>query len=457
MKINRRIIKSFCVFTLSLWTISSWAVVENPPTNATSVAEKKPAASKGWQIQHWKTPSGTPVYFIENHILPMVDIQVVFRAGGAYDGQQFGLSNLTNLLLNQGTKQASVDQIAEQWDMAGAAYNASVSRDMAVVGMRSLTYPKQFSLALSTLKDILANPTFPMDAFSRTQKQLEQLLKHQEQKPDLVGAKLFYKTLYGQHPYAHPVLGDSASLAALKQEDVQKFYQRYYTADNAIITIVGNFSLEEAKKVSSELTAPLNRGKPAETLPSVIKNEAYAQHVAFPSNQTHLLMGQLLLSRTDPDYYPLTVANYILGGGMTSRLFRNVRGEQGLAYNVSSGFTPTQEEGPFYIRLQTENSQKQKAVDLVKKIILEFMAQGPSKEELAAAQQYLVQNFVLQLSSNQATSAALTEIAFYGLPLDYLTTYQDKLKSVTNEQIQKALKKHLSPDRFVLITVGKDA
>lgn len=456
MNIINRIIKPLFIVTLSFWAASSWATVE-APTPKTQTVENKSASTEHWPIQHWKTPSGTPVYFIENHLLPMIDIQVVFRAGSAYDGQQYGLASLTNMLLNQGTKQGSADQIAEQWDTAGATYSASTNRDMAIVGMRSLTYPKQFALALSTLKEILSHPTFPVDAFERTQKQVAQLLKYQEQNPELIASKLFYNTLYGQHPYAHPVLGDPSTLAALKPADLQKFYQRYYTAENAIIAIVGNFTLEEAKKISAELTAPLNKGAPAEKLPSISKNGSHTQHIAFPSNQTHLLMGQIALSRSDPDYFALSVANYILGGGMTSRLFKAVRGEHGLAYNVGSGFAPTQEPGPFYVKLQTENSQKQKAVDLVKKMLAEFMAQGPSKEEITAAQHYLVQNFILKLSSNQATAAALIDIGFYGLPLDYLSTYQSKLQSVTQEQIQKALNKHLSPERFILITVGKDA
>lgn len=451
----KHIIIKFCLIC-----ILSFGVALSAP--AIEDAKKEPGVEKKtehkWFIQHWKTPSGTPVYFIENHVLPIIDIQVVFKAGSAYDGQQFGLSHLTNELLNQGTKQASTDKIAEQLDMAGASYNANAGRDMAVIGMRSLTYPKQFDLALATFKDILSNPSFPQDAFDRMRKQTIQLLTYQEQNPDLIASELFYKTLYGKHPYAHLPAGTPETLAQLTSLDAQKFYQRYYTANNAIITLVGNLTLDEAKKMSAEITASLNKGAPLEALSLPSKNGAYTQHVTFPSNQTHLLMGQIALSRADPDYFALSVANYILGGsGLTSRLFKTVRENQGLAYQVASFFAPMKQEGPFYIKLQTESSQIKQAVDLVKKNIMEFIEQGPSKTELEEAKHHLIQNFVLKLSSNKAASAALTDIAFYGLPLDYLTTYQSRLQSITYEDVQKALKKHLSPSSFVLITVGKDA
>lgn len=454
MQIISHIIRSI----KKLFFIGLLSVIVTPTSAQAPKPTQKtlPSSAHHWQIQHWKTPSGVPVYFIETHVLPMVDIQVVFKAGAAYDGKQYGLANLTNNLLNQGTKHATEDQIAEQWDLAGAIYNASVSRDMAAVGIRSLTYPKQFALALSTFKDVLSHPLFPVEAFERTRNQIAQMQKQQEQNPEVTSIKLFFKTLYGQHPYAHPTIGEAATLADLNIEAIQKFYQKYYVANNAMIAMVGNLSLEEAKKVSDEITAGLNKGQPAEKIPPVNKNGAATQHFAFPSNQTHLLMGQIALSRSDPDYFPFEVANHIFGGGINSRLFKTVRGDQGLAYNVSSGMALLREKGPFYINLQTEGHQKQKAVDLVKKMLLEFMEKGPSKAELDAAKHHLVQNFILELSSNQATLASLIDIGFYGLPLNYLSIYQNKIESVTAQQIEDALKKHLSPERFILITVGKD-
>ncbi len=454
MNIIGHIIKPVFILTLSFCVTTIWAA--ETASSGTKSAEKPASATHRWHIQHWKTPSGIPVYFIETRTIPMVDIQVVFKAGSAYDGPQYGLANLTNSLLNQGTKKASADQIAEQWDMSGAMYYASINQDMAVVGMRSLTYPKQFDRALSTLKTVISQPTFPMDAFKRLQKQMQLAIKQQEQSPDAIATKHFFSALYGQHPYGHSSLGEPKTLMALKPEDVQKFYDQYYVAQNAMVAMVGNLTLEAAKKVSAELTEGLKSGRPAQPLPPAKKNGAKTQHIAFPSNQTHLIMGQIALSKTDPDYFPLVVANDILGGGMNSRLFKQVRGKHGFAYQVRSAFAPTQEKGPFYVNLQTESQQAPKAVALVKKILKEFMEQGPTQKELTTAKDSLVKSFVLQLSSNQATLSSLVNIGFYGLPLDYLSTYQRKIESVTPKQIEKAMKTHLIPDRFVQITVGKD-
>jgi zinc protease len=407
-------------------------------------------------IQHWQTPNGTPVYFVHTPELPMVEINVVFAAGSSRDGNKPGVAQFTNEMLNQGAKNLTADQIAEGLDKVGAQYNDTVNRDMGIVTLQSLTNPKYLNPALDIFANILTSPTFPQDGFLRTQKQILSAIDQQQQTPDTVAKKEFYITLYGDHPYAHPILGTKQTVTALTASDLTEFYKKYYVAKNALIAIVGAVDRHQAADIANRITNTLAKGEAAPTLPMVpAVTGARLQRVPFPSQQTNILVGQVGINFNDPNYFPLMVENYYLGGApLTSLLFNEIREKRGLAYNVASTFMPLQARGPFVIMMQTRNDEADQSLKVTEQTLQKFSQNGMTENDLAITKNKIINSFPLTLAGNDAISNNLMTIGFYRLPLDYLDTYRDKVRAVTLTTAKNAFQRHVPLDKLVTVMVG---
>lgn len=407
-------------------------------------------------INTWTTANGTKVLYVHTPELPMVDIQLVFDAGSARDGDKFGLAKLTNELLASGTKTMDVDAIALAFDNVGALYANTVSRDYAVLGLRSLTDSKFLEPAVATFTSVLTEPSFPNDEFKRIQKQTLNALNKQEEEPAVIALKAFYRSLYDSAPYSHPIIGTTDTVNALKIQDAKEFYKKYYTAKNAIVSIVGAVNTDEAKKLAEQITSKLPPGESPQSLAENTNiSQAVQQHIPFESTQTHILIGYLGIKHNDPQYFSAMVGNNILGGGaLTSRLFNQVREKRGLAYSVGSQFIPLKEKGPFVIELQTRKNETSNAINVVNNTLREYVQTGPTTNELEMAKKYLTRGFMLKLAGNSAIVAQLNKIGFYQLPLNYLDTYRDNINKVTREQVMSVFKQVSPIDRLVTVTVG---
>lgn len=413
--------------------------------------------SAAFKTETWETPQGTRVVFYQAMNIPMLDIYTAFRAGSAQDKQAYGLSALTTRLLNQGTKQHDASQLAEQLADTGAQYEAQSSRDMSVQHLRTLTDPLALDKAVNLFSLILTRPDFQQDAVNREKNQLLIALAQSQESPSEVAGNAFFKALYGNHPYAHPINGTKETLKTLNAWQVRQFYKQYFVASNAVMVLVGAIDSATAHTLAQRITADLPTGQRAPEVPrAAALTQAEQVSIAFPSTQTVLQLGQLGITHQDPDYFPLLVGNYILGGGtLVSRLGLEVREKQGLTYGISSQFLPMPGEGPFFISLTTKNDQANQALTLTEKTLTEFVKSGPNAEELAAAKQYLTGSFPLSLANNASIASMLLRIAFYNLPQDYLTTYTAHIEQVTLEDIRRAFDKHVHPQILLLIRLGK--
>ncbi|MDX1335416.1 MAG: pitrilysin family protein, partial [Gammaproteobacteria bacterium] len=331
-------------------------------------------------IEHWKTPKGLKVYYLESHELPMLDVRLVFDAGSARDGEQPGLSSLTNGELFSGTSKRDLETVARELDDVGAQYGAGSLRDMAWLELRSLIRPESLDPALDVFLDVVADPQFPRNDFERSRKQRLVALKAEEQSPSSVASKAYYRAVYGDHPYASPVSGTLESVKKIGRKDLQQFYETYYVANNAVLVIVGDMDRQQAEKLALRFDTALSAGEKAPALPEVKPLEkAVNIRMPFPSEQAHIYIGQPGMSRTDPDYFPLYVGNHVLGGsGFTSRLMKQVRSDRGLAYSVYSYFMPMRAQGPFLAGLQTRVDQADMAVDLVYETLATYRKEGPT-------------------------------------------------------------------------------
>ncbi len=407
-------------------------------------------------IQHWTMPNGAQVYFLPSPELSMVDVQVVFDAGSARDGDHPGLAQLTNGLLDSGTADLSADAVAERLDSVGAVLSSDALRDMAWLSLRSLSEPRYLTPAVDIVSRLLRQPAFTPESLERERNRMIAAVRERAQSPAAIAGQAFYQALYGNHPYASPPEGTEDSLKAIAQEEVQAFHRRYYVAANAVVAIVGAVDRATAEQLATTLVGGLPAGAAAPPLPTVAAlTEARVIRIPHPSSQSHVYLGQIGVSRDDPDYYSLYLGNHVLGGnGLVSKLAAVVREKRGLSYSVYSAFQPMRQAGPFWVNLQTRADQTGAAVKLVDTILQDFAEQGPTAEELQAARQNITGGFALRLDSNSKLVQYLAAIGFYHLPLDYLQTFPARIDALSLEQVRDAVRRRIHPDRMITVIVG---
>ncbi|HAT8224837.1 TPA: insulinase family protein [Legionella pneumophila] len=413
--------------------------------------------ANSFKTEKWQTKNGVRVVFYQAMEVPMLDISLAFAAGSAYDGKYFGLSALTTNLINQGNSGKDATTIAEALADTGAQFNAETSRDMVVLSLRTLTSKEALEQSTKTFSQIISHPDFPKEAFAREKDQLLMAVEQTEESPDDVAIQNFFKTLYQEHPYAHPVHGTIASLNAINQNQVIDFYKKYFVAKNGILVMVGAIDSSRAHQLAEQLTRDLSEGEPAPTVPKASQlTDAEKVNVPFPSSQTIVRLGQIGIDHHNQNYFPLMVGNYILGGGtLVSRLGTEVREKRGLTYGIDSQFVPMLGEGPFIISLSTKNSEARNALHITQDTLIKFIKNGPNKEELTSAKQYLTGSFPLSLGSNTNIANLLLRMAFYHLPDNYLDTYVAKINAVTDAEIRQAFQQQVNPEKLLLVTVGQ--
>ncbi|MCE7914219.1 MAG: insulinase family protein [Nitrosomonas sp. PRO4] len=407
-------------------------------------------------IQNWQTSSGTRVYFVENHDLPILDISVEFAAGSGMDTEnKSGCANLVQHLLSLGAGGLTEDEIATTLADVGAQLKSHFDRDRAGITLRTLSSERERKQGLDILARIIQYPQFPQDALQREKARIIAGIKEASTKPDYIAEHQLMKMLYGDHPYGFSELGEIETLNGLQQEDLLTFYRSHYVVNNAVIAIIGDITRDEAAEIAESLTRKLPSNQQSKEIPAVILPKGEVKRIPHPATQSHIQLAYPGLRRDDPDYFPLLVGNHILGGGgFVSRLMEEVRQQRGLAYSVFSFFTPYKEQGPFQIGLQTKKEQSEEAFALTRKILKDFIASGPTEEELIAAKQNIIGGFPLRIDSNSKILGFLSMIGFYQLPLNYLTHYLTAVEAVTVEQIRQAFQRRIQPDAMVGIIVG---
>ncbi|MFT4580595.1 MAG: zinc protease [Gammaproteobacteria bacterium] len=415
------------------------------------------AASAIPDIQHWVTDNGARVYFVPAPEIPMVDVRFVFSAGSARDEGKAGLAHLVGQLISEGAGELDANVFSEQLAQTGAMLSTGAMRDMAWVSLRTLSDDEYSRPALALMQLALSKPRFDTAAFERERANQLIRIKREQQSPASIASNTFFKQLYGSHPYGSPVSGTEASVVAITIEDVRSFHHRYYAAKNTTVSIVGALTRAQAEELASKLSTNLDAGEKAPAIkPVTTLAEPIEQRIDFPSIQSHVKLGQPGLKRGDEDYFALLVGNHVLGGsGLVSILFDEVREKRGLSYSVGSDFSPMAELGPFSASLQTDNSQSDEAISVLRDEIGKFIATGPSAEALTAAKQNLIGGFPLRISSNSKTLEYVSMIGFYELPLDYLKTFGSFVDAVTIEDVRSAFSRRLDLDKMVLVVVGK--
>lgn len=415
----------------------------------------QPPSKRTLEIQHWQTAEGARVLFVEARQLPMFDLRLTFAAGSSQDDGAPGLAALTNAMLNEGVPGKDVSAIAEGFESLGANFGNGAYRDMAIASLRSLSAKAQREPALALFGQVIGQPTFPEDALARIKNQLLAGFEYQKQNPGKLAGLQLFERLYGDHPYAHPSEGTEQSVPAISTAQLRAFHQRAYAAGNVVIALVGDLSRAEAEAIAAAVSAALPKGPALPLIAQPQVPKPGLSHIEFPSSQTHLMLAELGVDRREPDYAALVLGNQILGGsGFGTRLMTEVREKRGLTYGIYSGFSAMQARGPFMISLQTRAEQSAGTLQLVQDILRDYLANGPTEQELDDAKREMLGSFPLSTASNADIVGQLGAMGFYDLPLTYLDDFMAEVQALSVAQVKTAMNKHLNADQLVIVTAG---
>ncbi len=419
-------------------------------------------AFAGLPLEQWKTSNGAKVMFVGTSAVPMVDVSVEFDAGSRLDpAGKSGLAALTNTMLEKGIaagkgrKGMHEAQIMDAFADAGAIQSGKVSMDRGGYRLRVLSGQESSDGAVQLMTRFLAHPAFPADVLKREKAIMTASIKEELTRPQNIGSRAFKKMVYASHPYGQSPT--EASVAAISRKDLLDFHRTYYVADRAVIGIVGDISRKQAEIMAEAISAQLPvSSKPMPVMPEVLFPVGGKQVLPHPASQAHVLKGMAAVKRGDPDFFAMTVGNYILGGGgFSSRLMDEVREKRGLTYGVSSSFQTLVQPGPFIIGLSTEKSQVNDALAVVDQTLKDFLDKGPTPVEMEAAKSHLTSSFVMNMEGNRKILELITMVGTYNLPMDYLDTWTDRIQAVTADDVRAAFNRKLAAEKMVTVVVGK--
>lgn len=399
-------------------------------------------------------PNRLVLLVAEEHSLPFITVELLLRSGSRQDppGQE-GLARLAARGLLLGTSKRKAEEINRAVDFMGASLSAVAGSDYAALNLRVLK--KDMEKGLDLFMEMLTDPVFPPEEIKREVEKTEAEIKSAEDQPDAVAEKAFRKELF-RSAYGHPVEGTKESLSRLTRDAVAGFYRAHYLPNNAVLVVVGDITSAEVKE---KLLPRLEAWKPGVVAEARFRS-AFSQGpktvtIDRPVTQANVVMGHAGVSRDNPDYYALSVMNYILGGGGESaRLFDEIRVKRGLAYAVASFFDPHRYPGSFQVILQTKNASAREAIGIAREQMEAIRRKPVKKNELARAKKYLIGSFPMRVETQRRLADFLAQVEYYGLGLDYPGRYPALIGSVTRSKVQDVARRYLHPDQCIVVVVA---
>ncbi|MBF0310110.1 MAG: insulinase family protein [Magnetococcales bacterium] len=408
------------------------------------------------KAQHGETDRGMPVYLVESHTLPMVQIRLLIRAGSAYDPEgKEGLSELTAWMFNEGAGPWDGQAFQERLEFHGVRLQAQSGRDLLSISVTTLT--EHAEEAWHLLGEALIRPRLDGAAFGRAIEDLLSNLEKEREEPTTLAQKALWQRVYGKHPYGKPAKGRVESVRGLTLADLADFRDKAFRGPGMVMAVAGDLDWERLSRLNATYLKDLNAEPgpfaPIEKAPDSLSGQSL--HIPLETPQTALLLGRVGIDRHDADYFPLMVLNHMLGGsGLTSRLSLEIREKRGLTYGVDSAFDPLEGRGAFLISLRTKNASVREALELVKRELKRTVQEGFSEEEVAEAKRNLIGSFPLQLDGLGKLATNWSNIGFYRRGPDYLEQWASRVEGVSLGDLRRVAARLLNPEGFSVVTAG---
>jgi zinc protease len=415
-----------------------------------------PARQVRFPEYHLRTlPNGLRVIAVLHHEQPVISIRMLVRAGGALDpNDKLGVANLANALLTQGTERQSASEMNDEIDFIGGAMGAGAGTDLSSLNV--LVMKDSFDYGLQLLSDIARRPAFAPEEIERQRQQMLSSLRVSLEDPGFIADGVFRRLVYGFHPYAWPHSGTPETLGAVTRDDLVEFHRRNFAPNNAILAIVGDVTADEAFAGASRVFGDWARrdvpsgqfaAPPDPTRRVIVVNKPDAV-------QTEIRVGHIGVRRSHPDYMALNLALRILGGEGANRLHQVLRTERGLTYGAEAEFHTLLESGDFEASTSTRSEATAEALRLIVDEFWRLQRERVSDRELADAKAYLSGSFPLTIETPDAIAAQVLNVIFFGLPVEELQSFRERVNAVTPDDIQRVARTYLHPDRLSIVLVG---
>ncbi|HXR62008.1 MAG TPA: pitrilysin family protein [Rudaea sp.] len=402
-------------------------------------------------------PNGLRVVVVNRAVTPLVSVALYLRSGAEVDPPQLaGLTDLTAGLLDKGTTTRTAPQIAEAADALGGSLGTGAGFDVSQASI-SVTTPK-LGAALDLLADVVRHPTFAQEEIDRERKQMLDDLRLALSQPGSVARLVAARAIYGDGAYGHSAGGTRKSLPRIQRADIVRLHDTYYRPDNAVLVFAGDVDLEHAVQTATsafgDWKAPAT---PLPQAPAGLGKSALAADVIVDipgTGQAAVSAVHRGIARADKDYYAGIVTNAVLGGSYSARLNEEIRIKRGLSYGAGSALDARRQAGSFGGSAQTKNPS---AVEVVGLLLGEFERLAmtpPDADELAARKATLSGNFGFSLETTRGLLGEVAGLALYGLPLDELAHYLDRIQAISAEQVRDFAKAHLGKDGTRVIVAG---
>jgi zinc protease len=446
------------IFGILVLCLALTSCTQNAPLNYKQLKYSRLGDIQVPQVQQVTLANGMRLFLLEDHELPLISVSARIRTGSIYEPpDKVGLAAITGTVMRTGgTISRTGDQIDEQLENIAASVETGIGLNSGSAFVSALK--KDIDVGLDILADVLMNPAFREDKIMLAKIQHRSAIARRNDDVGSIAAREFEKLIYGpQSVYARHT--EYATIDNISRDDLVAFHKKFYGPNNIMLGIWGDFETDEMvqkiekafegwEKVDVEFpkTPPVEYEFP-KTVNVIRKDDV---------NQSNIYLGHIGGLRSNPDYFALILMNRILGSGFTSRLFKNVRSREGLAYSVFGIYSANYDfPGLFYVGCQTKSEATVKAIRAMTEEVRKMTESEVTDEELALARDSYLNSFVFNFDTRGEIVGRLMTYAYFDYPLDFLQKTKDNLEKVTKEDILRVAKKYLRPDDVQILAVGR--
>lgn len=426
---------------------------------AAAVAALVGAGGDAPSIQRKTLPNGLRIVVQENPATVSFSLSGTILAGAVHEkSDELALAGLTADMIERGTKRHTKLQLAEILESKGASFG--FGEGFESVGLGGLAMPEDLDRVLDVMTEELLEPSFPADELEKAR---AERIAHVRQAEDSTGVRGRRALMQALYPKGHPFYQDDPKdvIAALEKADVKRlrqWHQRFYGPERMVLVFVGNLDAQKVfEKVESRLGGWKRVDGPTVDAPVVTRRTEPGRRTVYVPEKSNvdILMGeQGQLTRTDPDYYPAMLANYVLGSGMNSRLFKKIRGELGLTYGIGSSFSAARLAGPWTVSLTVNPKVVDPAIVAVQGVLDQWMAEGPTPQELEDAKGAITGLFQVGLATNGGLASVLCQYETLGLGAEFFREHPGRVRAVTLEQVREVMRRRFDPKVLYTVVSG---
>ena len=410
------------------------------------------------RVEELRLPNGVRVVVVPQRSLPIVSGRIMVSTGANWEpAEKNGLASLTASLIDEGVQGMTGSQIAERMERLGAQFSTSggYATSTASVSAVKSAFPEALELAARTVMQ----PTFPETEFNRVRAQTvagyRQSLASVEGLASQASSRAIFEPTA---PYSRPVSGTEATLAAITLQDVVDWHRRTYSPANTTLLLVGDVTVEEARGIAQRALGAWSA--PAAQMGRVANPVRAAQGTRVilvdrpGSVQSALWIGQPSIGQSDPNFLRMEALSQVLGGGFKARANMNLRERHGWTYGAFTSFRPLDGVGTFSITASVRTNATDSAVAETVGEFRRIASEPVPAAELAGALNNVVGSFPSSVQTVQSLAGRMETLLVYGLPLDYWSTYRERLAAVTPADLSALGRGHLRPSGLTVVVAG---